>query len=312
MNHESSDPLPYTQVDRAAKPKAAQLAGALGVTPQHALGSLIEFWDLCGEVRELERLIAEGKEEVVLARSEVARRFRLASGREVDPDDLTSVGLLEQRGENFRVRGMSRFFVPIKARLQRRDAARNAGLASAKARAQRHGSAQPMASKAVSAPFEERSNEGSTPVRTPAEPATERPPNVEATEIQPSGHRTSDSVELLKATTAPEVVETGPLIVEPPDSPPDTWLGEDFWRWAQAKRQAAGFVAERRRPHPRALSAWYSTALATLETDVERLMEAFYRFGENQYWQQQTPALPFAGFMAQWDKFVPRRLHVAP
>lgn len=51
-----SDPLPYVQVDRSAKPRAALLAGSLGVTPQHALGSLVEWWDLNGDPRECERL----------------------------------------------------------------------------------------------------------------------------------------------------------------------------------------------------------------------------------------------------------------
>ena len=48
----SSDPLPFVQVDRAVKPKAALLAGIMEVSNQHALGSLVEWWELCGDPRE--------------------------------------------------------------------------------------------------------------------------------------------------------------------------------------------------------------------------------------------------------------------
>lgn len=114
----SSDPLPYVQVDRAVKPKAGQLAGVLKVSRLHALGSLVEFWELCGDPRELERLVQSGCREVVLSAEEVRRRFRLASdGLDVDPADLSALGLLEPRPEGFRVRGMSRYFAPIERRL---------------------------------------------------------------------------------------------------------------------------------------------------------------------------------------------------
>lgn len=114
----SSDPLPYVQVDRAVKPKAGQLAGVLKVSRLHALGALVEFWELCGDPRELERLVQIGRREVVLASEEIRRRFRLASdGLDVDPADLVALGLLETRPEGFRVRGMSRYFAPIERRL---------------------------------------------------------------------------------------------------------------------------------------------------------------------------------------------------
>lgn len=117
----SSDPLPYVQVDRAVKPKAGQLAGVLKVSRQHALGSLVDFWELCGDPRDLERLAESGCREVVLSADEVRRRFRLASdGLEVDPADLAAIGLLEPRPDGFRVRGMSRYFAPIERRLVHR------------------------------------------------------------------------------------------------------------------------------------------------------------------------------------------------
>lgn len=118
----SSDPFPFLQVDRSAKQPAAMLALLIKVEPQHALGTLIWFWELCGSPRELEKLVISGVEEVVLPRDKIVQLFRLASGGyAVEPDDLVPMELLEPRGEGlYRVRGMSRYFNPIKSRIQGR------------------------------------------------------------------------------------------------------------------------------------------------------------------------------------------------
>lgn len=135
----SSDSLPYTQVHRAVKPKAALLAGKLGVTPQHALGSLVEFWDLCaGDQRDLERILETtppGEEPaIILAADDVAGRFELASGHAVEPVTLERLGLLEATGTGYRVRGMSRYFAPITSKIANRARASRAGRASALSR----------------------------------------------------------------------------------------------------------------------------------------------------------------------------------
>lgn len=103
--------------------------------------------------------------------------------------------------------------------------------------------------------------------------------------------------------------EKAAVDITPPDKPASEWLGDDFWRWFQSKRQDAGLIAER--GPPRSLSGWYSTALSTVEGDVDALCEAVFRFGEDKFWQSKTPPLPWAGFESQWTKFVPRRLHAA-
>lgn len=125
------------------KAKAATLAGKIKVSYQHALGSLIEFWDINGEPRALERLVEQGITELVLTREDVIRRFSLASGVDVDPALLADLGLLEQRKAQFRVRGMSRFFAPITKRLKNRESASTGGKVSAGVRRERYGSAQP-------------------------------------------------------------------------------------------------------------------------------------------------------------------------
>lgn len=130
-----SDPLPFVQVDRSAKPRAALLAGELGVTPQHALGSLVEWWDLNGDPRDLERIVeatAPGEDPAVLVSAEEAKiRFRLASGKSIEPVALVHLGLLEPVGERYRVRGMSRYFEPVAARLRARSVASKGGKARA-------------------------------------------------------------------------------------------------------------------------------------------------------------------------------------
>lgn len=93
-----------------------------------------------------------------------------------------------------------------------------------------------------------------------------------------------------------------PVGVTPPTSEPATWLGEDFWRWAQAKREKAGFLPQ---APPGDLSRWWSGARMAATTD--ELQRAFYAFGDDPHWLAATPPLPFAAFQKQWPNFIPRR-----
>ncbi len=196
-DHPNSDPLPFTQLDRAVKPRAATLSTMVGVTYQHALGSLAEFWEACGDPRELERLLRQGKDEVVLSREEVAGRLEIAFGRPVNVDSCRMLGLLEARPDGFRVRGMSRYFAPIRARLVAREKGSAGGKASAAARKERDGTAQP------------RSGASSTPAQAPAQAEPEAGPNPNAfrseavpkpPEASDIGHRSS-----LKTTSSTPV-----------------------------------------------------------------------------------------------------------
>ena len=94
------------------------------------------------------------------------------------------------------------------------------------------------------------------------------------------------------------------VVYEKPDKATDLWGADDFFAWAQWKRQEAGLMGEKQRP--RDIGTWFSAALMELGGNVEALQEAFYRFGDDKFWQAKTPALPFAGFMSQWDRFIPR------
>lgn len=199
----SSDPLPYVQVDRAVKPKAGQLAGVLKVSRLHALGALVEFWELCGEPRELERLVQEGRREVVLPAEEIARRFRLASdGLEVDPADLVALGLLASRPEGFKVCGMSRYFAPIERRLAVRASAVAGGRARAAAGRGANGrfataqddgpAAGSLAGEPVARPLAD--HQPSASAQTSGPPAAHQPSTTRAPSTADSGQRPTSAL----------------------------------------------------------------------------------------------------------------------
>lgn len=90
-----------------------------------------------------------------------------------------------------------------------------------------------------------------------------------------------------------------------PEKPPEDWDAMDFWRWAQDRRQATGYLPERV-PNPRKLSGWWSEARGVVH-EVRRLKAGFYRYGDDEYWKATDPPYPFHGFMSQWERFVPPR-----
>lgn len=96
-------------------------------------------------------------------------------------------------------------------------------------------------------------------------------------------------------------VIAGPVVYEKPALDPELWHGDEFFSWAQAKRQEAGLLGERE--VPRGLSAWWSTA--RMSASAAALQEAFIRFGNDPHWTKATPPCPFRGFLKQWDRFVP-------
>lgn len=134
-----------------------------------------------------------------------------------------------------------------------------------------------------------------TPPVTPLSRVTAPPTRRDET------NETKQTNETQAATAPPPAAKNLPTAITPPTSPPDGWMGEDFWRWAESTRQTAGCPPQGP-PHPAKLSGWWSTARAMCE--VEPLQDAFLNFGDDAYWQAQKPALPFGGFMAQWNKYL--------
>jgi hypothetical protein len=187
MTHaEESDPLPFSQVHRATKSRTALLAGALGVTTQHALGSMVEWWDLHSDPRVLEEILLANPEDpaVIVTGEDAAATFELASGKRIDPRTLVRLGFLERLDvDRFRVRGMSRYFATVAKRLHLRTLAERGGRASAAARKAASGTAQPTTpdSTGPEAEPEAGPNRGRTVARSGAEPEPEPNPNHEPT-----------------------------------------------------------------------------------------------------------------------------------
>lgn len=95
--------------------------------------------------------------------------------------------------------------------------------------------------------------------------------------------------------------------LQAPDTPPEAWGAEDFWRWAQVTRRDNGKLLVERWPDHRDLARWWGEA--RLVASVEALQEAFLAFGDDLHWQAAKPPLPWAGFggpKGQWAKFLPQ------
>lgn len=232
----SSDPLPYVQVDRAVKPKAGQLAGVLKVSRLHALGALVEFWELCGDPRELERLVQSGCREVVLSAEEVRRRFRLASdGLEVDPADLSALGLLEPRPEGFRVRGMSRYFAPIERRMVHR--AKSVAGGKARSTASRGATGQFAAAGApAGASAGPRAAAGLVSHQPANQPAASQPPANSQPEHQPTTS-TADSGQ--RSTSA--------LLLELPVAQKRDGALDVFEHWLRVMKRPKAIFGDKRK-----------------------------------------------------------------
>lgn len=290
-----SDPLPYLQVDRSAKPKALRLASLLKVPYQHALGSLIEFWDAVGDPRKLEIAVAvalEGSEpSMVLSKAEVELEFELASAHKVDASIMAAIGLLEPvEGGLFRVRGMSRYFGLIGARIRARGLSSAAGKASAEARRKASGSAKPRTDSV-------RSTEPRT------EPTTEPAPNRRRT-LEDRGQRSEiiNTIDLVDSAQIPLVADDPKA--EPKERKRSPW--EVLWeedlalsRIAQIARneglkvddEAFDFDAACLDPKPQLLN----TLLKKVGDDLER------EFGAGAEWSFTEKA---EAIEAAWDAYL--------
>lgn len=310
-----SDLLPYREVDRALKSKLPLLAGAMSaaqspdqpaVTTQHALGSLLEFWDLCADPRELERvaaaaLAAQQTPELVLPREEVVRKFRLASGKNVEPIDLVTLRFLEPRPQDaFRVRGMSRDFKPIMKRLRNRELAALGGKASAAKRLADKGTAQPTGGKGFRSRSESRSGDAQ-PEPSP-EPKRNRTDNGSGSEPSPEAEPKSSDQRSAISDMSSSYDDDG----APPSPPPAV----QFFEWFQTARTEGGWAREES-PSVEELGAFFESVSEVLKDPLgatEALKVAAKGYAQDSFWLGR--ALPWAGFVEQWARHVrkPRRM----
>jgi hypothetical protein len=272
-----SDSLPFVQVHRRALSLAPLLANAIGCSTQHALGALVQFWALVADPRELKAALEatpEGKEPAItLGLDDLKLRWRLAAGCEAQPEVLEHLGFIERvdDGTRFRVRGLSRYFDAVRRRTALQEAGRRGG-------SRRQATIKPPLSQ-TQARGERREERGENTdyVRTYVrdEPSTFS-----------DGSRPA-----------------GLALIEAPTTPPETWGAEDFWRWYQFERvDGVEGLPQEKPPHPRKLSAWWAEARAVCS--VAQLQAAAHRYGSDPYWRRQVPPVPFAGFAAQWRRYV--------
>lgn len=188
-----SDPLPYLRVDRTATPLSSALATWMSVTQQHALGSLTNFWNHCAEPRALERLVAEGKKDLVLDGERFLLLFEIASGKKVPMEVLLALGIaaVTEVPGHYRVRGMSRNIEPIAKRVKHRETSVLAGKRSVEVRRQATGSAQP-----VRRPFEPPPNDPSNERSEPPNDTSNGTSNDPRTAAEPRGQRSEASKNL--------------------------------------------------------------------------------------------------------------------
>ena len=96
-----------------------------------------------------------------------------------------------------------------------------------------------------------------------------------------------------------------PLLYEPPTTPEAEWDYEEFFCWAQSRRNAGGLVGEK---HPRfeKLRTWWGVVVQS-GVGVDRLKDAFYAYSDDDFWKEKKPPYPFLGFVSQWEKYVQQR-----
>lgn len=256
--------LPYIQVTQEAWDYARQLAALSGRSEGDSFLAVVNLW------RWGLSLGPEDQPPAGVCDSPRADRLLLANlGSGWAPetvDVLADLQLVERTETGIRVRGMDRYRRTWEKNRRRKPA-------------------------------------GSVPV-TGTKPAPAAPEPAPQTQTQTQTQIENQKL-VVKEAPPPAPVERlpGPVVIEAPKTSPDTWTGEEFWRWAQSRRQASGLVAERARP--RDLGSWFSAALMTPGVTVRALQEAFYRFGESKHWGGTTPPYPFRGFVSQWDQFMP-------
>lgn len=267
--------MSYIAFDLDALNAAPNVARAAHVPEDAIIGGLLRLWAHAfrRKVDELDQLEVRGC---------------FDSQADVLPA-LKAFGFLAEAPEGrLRVRGAERYL--------RISEARSRGGKSA-SRNLKRGNSQPEVQPELvpgSSPAPAGSQPGGSPGSFPA-----LTPNTE--------HRTPNTYKE-DHPPPPKPIERGPIVYVAPDKPSHQWGASDFFGWAQAARQGAGWVGE---PWPRrSLSAWWSEVTMTPGMEihrcgVDRLRAGFLSFAQDEHWRKAKPPAPFTAFMATWRNHVP-------
>lgn len=264
--------MSYIAFELDALNVAPAVARSASVSEEVIIAGLLRMWAWC--FREKTDTIT-------------ADQLRGHFGADVAPA-LVAFRFLEAAGESWRVRGAERYLRISEARSKGGKAA-SGNLKRGAAKPEVQPEPQPEVSPG-SSPAPAGSQPGGSPGSTPAlTPSTEhRAPNTRKEEAPP-----------------PEEPAVAAFHIEPPDiGAIDSWSKEDFWKAAELTRRKWGFPPQKW-PNPITLSKWWGEARA--EAEVRELALAFQDFAKAKHWREAKPPAPFAGFMSQWNNFLPRR-----
>jgi hypothetical protein len=276
--------LPWLQIDQDGLNRCRLLARLLGVPDAQGIGIGVSLWQWALEMAPEGDFAGMVPDSGILAAAvswPIAETERLIT-------ELQRVGLVAT-APTLRVRGLERY----RRAWEKNTRGRRKPATSGACVPETGADPAPVAPKP--APQTQTQIENEKNVRTSAaiEPPT------------PAPKKHTRRLPIIEPPAEPEPVApaSGPAVYVAPTSEPAAWLAEDFWAWAQSKRQEAGLLGER--VQPRGLGAWWSTARMT--TSTEDLQAAFRRFAQEPHWAEATPPAPFAGFVKQWDRYVPPR-----
>ncbi len=292
MSRDDNDSLGWTKLDRRARAAVSPLAGLYMVSPQHALGAMLFFWDSCGERKELERLLADGVRAVVLDEDTLTDRLRVAWGCDVRLRDFIAAGFLAVEGPGkYRVRGMSRYFEAIEASNRGFEAASKAGKASAAARKAATGTAQPTKKlpNAARTPPERPSNVG----RRDAEAASASASAFED-HHQPEPEKRFDEQ---AQSVAHQTLETL----------------EDLRDYVQSQRVLVGGNTREEAPSRKVRDEQQARFddLGLSGVTGADFRAGCERYLLDPYWATRSPPHPFAGFLARWSQWAPKKPRLA-
>lgn len=122
--------------------------------------------------------------------------------------------------------------------------------------------------------------------------------------LSPTTDDRAPTTEHRKEEAAPPPPPVAAFEIVPPDFEKiESWQKEDFWRAAEITRRSRGYPPQKW-PNPVTLSRWWGEARGM--ADVTTLAQAFTRFADDPHWTSRNPPAPFAGFMTQWNSFLPR------
>lgn len=290
--------MPYLPVDLDGKRKAEEIERALGLPRLSVVGGNVDLWEAVW------RAWSGGK-----TPEEAQYVDDLALGAAYGPDlriraALVARDFLEVAGDRHRVRGAMKWLFGLEGKK------RGGKASSGNLNRGSHPGVQPGAEvpqkvdfPAKPGPMPEDTSRHTPRLFHPA-PSTQHPDTKQQKLLA------ADPISALGGLNVPSVVAGAepdrraqahpPPKIRKPTKDPDLWDADDFWNWAQSRREEGGLVPELK-PQGRKLADWYRLCLNTEGVNAIALKHAFNAYGKNAHWDSANH--PFSVFMSQWRTY---------